>query len=101
MPEAVLDGFRNGIRSNVSIGRQSDCERAPIDTVVRPGGHRRQGSIANTSPVDEYILGRQMSVHCAGLVEPALIVPFKSGHLMQVVEDSNCWYVPRGHGWQG
>jgi hypothetical protein len=42
-----------------------------------------------------------MSVHCAGLVEPALIVPFKSGHLMQVVEDSNCWYVPRGHGWQG
>ncbi len=91
MPEAELVGVLKGMRSKLSIARQSDIDRAPMTTVVVPDGHRRQGSIANTSPVVEYRLGRQMSVHCAMLVEPALRVPFNSGHLTQLIEDANGW----------
>ena len=80
IPEAVLAEFLNGILSKVSIERQSAKDRAPIDTVVLPGGHSRQGSMLNTSEVDENVPGRQMSVHCAGLVELGFAVPFKSGH---------------------
>jgi hypothetical protein len=39
-----------GIRSSSSKERQSPIARAPIDTVVRPGLHKRHGATLNSSP---------------------------------------------------